>query len=309
MVDSKKNPKAHPTTNYQLPTTKAPSLLAIVGPTASGKSGLAIQIAQQFDGEIICADSRTIYKGMDIGTAKPSLADQASIRHWGLDLVEPGQSYSAHQFKSYAEAAIADIQSRGKLPIIVGGTGLYIDAVLLDFGFRSKADPKERARLEKLNIEQLQAIVIGKGYTMPENSQNKRHLIRAIESKGVISKSGNLPPDYLVVGLMPETTVLKGRIRRRIDQMLEQGFIKEVKGLQKHYGEKFELTVGIGYHPALQFLKGEISETDFKQEFIRGHWQYARRQRTWFARHKFIQWFETAESAHCKITQIMTNSR
>src|ERR1700681_366809 len=117
------------------PTSKKPELLVIVGPTASGKSDLALRIAKKFNGEIIAADSRTIYKRMDIGTAKPSHKDQKLVVHWGLDLIEPGESFSAAQFKDYAEAKIAEIRSRGKLPILVGGTGLYIDSILFNFSF------------------------------------------------------------------------------------------------------------------------------------------------------------------------------
>jgi tRNA dimethylallyltransferase len=115
--------------------TRKIDLVAIVGPTASGKSRLAMEIAKQFNGEIIAADSRTIYKGMDVGTAKPSLADRKNIPHWGIDLIEPGESYSAAKFKDYALDKVADIQERGKLPIIAGGTGLYIDGLLFDFDF------------------------------------------------------------------------------------------------------------------------------------------------------------------------------
>src|SRR3990167_2158954 len=117
--------------------SQRPKLLAIVGPTASGKSALALEIAKKFNGEIICADSRTIYRGMDIGTAKPSKEEQAKVPHWGLDLVDPGQRYNVHQFKTYAEAKTEEIKGRGKLPIIVGGTGLYIDAVLFRYEFES----------------------------------------------------------------------------------------------------------------------------------------------------------------------------
>src|SRR5581483_4024824 len=111
-------------------------------------SDLALKIAQKFNGEIIAADSRTIYKGMDIGTAKPSKEEQKIAPHWGLDLIEPGQAFSAYQFKAYAESKIKEIQKRGKLPILVGGTGLYIDSVLFDFGFTNSTDARQRTYLE-----------------------------------------------------------------------------------------------------------------------------------------------------------------
>jgi tRNA dimethylallyltransferase len=139
------------------PATKKPELLVIVGPTASGKSDLALKVAKEFNGEIIAADSRTIYKGMDVGTAKPTKKEQELIPHWSLDLVEPGQVYSAYQFKKYAESKIAEIKKRGKLPILVGGSGLYIDAVLFGFGFVEPASQGQCTELEKLTTQELHA--------------------------------------------------------------------------------------------------------------------------------------------------------
>lgn len=115
-------------------------LIVICGPTASGKTALAIKLARQYGGEIICADSRTIYKGMDIGTAKPTASEQALVPHWGIDIVEPGDTYSVAQFKEYALAKIREIRGRGNIPFLVGGTGLYIDAVVLDYTFGPPAD-------------------------------------------------------------------------------------------------------------------------------------------------------------------------
>jgi tRNA dimethylallyltransferase len=186
-------------------TTKI-NLVAIVGPTASGKSALAMKIAKQFSGEIIAADSRTIYRGMDIGTAKPSKADQAAVPHWGLDLAEPGESYSAARFKEYALAKITDISSRGKLPILVGGTGLYIDAVLFDYKF--PASDKKEVEFKDVDVAGLQAIINKRGYVVPENSKNRRHLIRTIERQGQTGhRRHDLPPGVLLIGLMPPDNI------------------------------------------------------------------------------------------------------
>jgi tRNA dimethylallyltransferase len=131
-------------------------LIVIVGPTASGKTSLAVQLAKKYDGEIICADSRTIYKGMDIGTAKPTLAERAVVLHWGLDLVEPGELFSAADFKRYADQKIEEIRNRGHVPFLVGGSGLYVDAVVFDYAFGVKADPSKRQMLEDWTVEELQ---------------------------------------------------------------------------------------------------------------------------------------------------------
>ena len=225
-----------------------PKLLAIVGPTASGKSAWALDVASKYEGEIICADSRTIYSGMDIGTAKPSNKEQARVPHWGLDLVEPGQRYNVHQFKTYAEAKIKNIQGRGKLPILAGGTGLYIDAVLFDYKFQQ-------------------------------------------------GTKSEMLPGTLIVGIMPPAEVIRQRINQRVEQMFKDGFIKEVRQLYEKFGDKLELTAGIGYKPGLRLIKGEISESQAKEEFKKQDWQYARRQRTWFRRNPHIKWFETSQRA------------
>ena len=135
---------------------EANPLVVIVGPTASGKTSLAIDLAKRYGGEIICADSRTIYKEMDIGTAKPTAAQRAEVTHWGLDLVEPGESFSAYDFKIYANQKIQEIRKRGNIPFMVGGTGLYIDAVLFDYEFGQPADPELRQTLQLMSVSELQ---------------------------------------------------------------------------------------------------------------------------------------------------------
>jgi tRNA dimethylallyltransferase len=283
-------------------------LVVIVGPTASGKSALAMRIAKEFDGEIISADSRTIYKGMDIGTAKPSSADQAEVRHWGLDLVEPGQPFSAAQFKKYALEKLEDIRSRGKLPILVGGTGLYVDSVLFDFSF-VKANRVRRFIYSSWSIEKLQKIIQQKDWPMPENLQNKRHLVRVVERKGRVGfKHPSLPPGTLLVGLMPPDDILKQLIDSRAEQIFKSGIITETKSLLKTYGEKrLKLTGGIAYRFSIPLIKGELTKEEAKGLFKKADWQYARRQRTWLRRNKFIQWFGSAEEAFTSVSNILNN--
>jgi tRNA dimethylallyltransferase len=134
-------------------------LIVITGPTGSGKSAIALSLAEKYGGEIICADSRTVYKFMDIGTAKPSLDDQKRVKHWLLDVVNPDDKFSVSDFQELAQKAINNIRSRGKIPFLVGGTGLYIDAVVLDFSFAEKADLELRTELEMLTTEQLKELI------------------------------------------------------------------------------------------------------------------------------------------------------
>ncbi|HEY5695257.1 MAG TPA: isopentenyl transferase family protein, partial [Candidatus Saccharimonadales bacterium] len=149
-------------------------LIVLVGPTASGKTSVAIELAQQVDGEIICADSRTVYKSMDIGTAKPTAIEQALAPHWGIDLVEPGEYFTAADFKQYANAKIAEIRGRGHTPFLVGGTGLYIDAVVFDYQFGPPVNTTERARLEAMSVKELQGYCEENNVELPENKQNRR---------------------------------------------------------------------------------------------------------------------------------------
>ncbi len=286
-----------------------PELLAIVGPTASGKSALAMKIARKYRGEIIAADSRTIYKGMDIGTAKPTKHQQKQIPHWGLDLTEPGKNYSAAQFKDYAQAQIKQIQKRGNLPVLAGGTGLYIDSLLFGFEFPPKTDKKQRQELELLEIEQLKDLIIEQGYKFPYISRNKRHLVRTIERQGQIgSKRPHLRPGTLVIGLMPKDDDLRDRINTRAEGMFNHGIVDETEKLVKKYGQKAVFnTGGIVYRICTRLIKEEITEAEAVDLFKTADWQYARRQKTWFKRNKFIQWFSSPEGAYQEISTILNN--
>ncbi len=234
-------------------------LVIIVGETASGKSALGMDLAKRFNGEIICADSRTIYKGMDIGTAKPSRQDQLEVRHHLLDIIEPGQRYSVAQFKEDALKAIADISSRGKLPIMVGGTGLYVDSVIFDYHFSEGSSLRD--------------------------PDNPRHL-----SQDTPRPDRELRPKTLVIGLRRDKDELNARIEKRAEQMLEDGFINEVEGLLDAYGADNEAMSGIGYRTFVKYIRGELSLDEAKVEFIRGDKSLAKRQRTWFKRNKSIHW-------------------
>lgn len=280
-------------------------LLAIVGTTASGKSALAIELAERFDGEIICADSRTVYRGMDIGTAKPTAADRKRVPHHMLDVVDPDQPFSAAQFKQAANQAILDIQARGKLPLLVGGTGLYADAILYDYKFHAVADPVLRADLNGLSVAELQNRLRVAGIALPENSQNPRHLIRALETGGARAGKGTLRPNTLIIGLDPGQESLKRRIETRVTAMFADGFLDEARRLGETYGWDTEALQTPGYKAARSYILGTRSEAECQAEFVRNDLQYAKRQRTWFRRNKSIHWFNHSGKSN-KIVDLVT---
>lgn len=261
-----------------------PPLIVILGETASGKSALALELARQFGGEIVCADSRTIYKDMDIGTAKPTLAEQKLVKHHLLDVVEPNETFSAAQFKTLAVQAIDDITARGKLPFLVGGTGLYIDAVLFDFQFRNAADTELRARLERWSITDLQSEIIRLGYMMPENSRNKRYLVRTLEAGGALPVRSKLRPNTLVLGKGADRDTLERRIIDRVDAMVAAGLVEECLELVKLYGAQAPGLNATGYKAFLPYLQGGCSLDEAKSQFVRNDLYLAKRQRTWFRR-------------------------
>jgi tRNA dimethylallyltransferase len=220
-----------------------PPLVVVVGETASGKTALGIELAKKFNGEIICADSRTVYKGMDVGTAKPTKKEQEGVPHHLLDIVEPNEKYNAARFQKDANALINDISDRGKLSIMVGGTGLYVDSVIFEYDFDKK--------------------------TMSE-----------------------LRPNTLVIGMKREREELLQRIEQRIDVMLKQGLVEEVQWVGEQYGWDVEAMTGIGYRAFADYIKGEKTLDEARQDFIRGDKLLAKRQRTWFKRNKSIHWIE-----------------
>jgi len=271
-------------------------LIVIVGPTASGKSGVALELAEQYGGEIICADSRTVYKGMDIGTAKPSKQDQARVLHWGLDLVAPGEPFSAADFKTYAVQKIEEIRARGHVPFLVGGTGLYIDSVVFDYEFGPPADLEKRAELEQMSLEELHKYCIQHNISLPENSQNKRYVIRAIEQKDISAKRSEKPiENCIVVGIATDNEQLRERIRKRSEQLFEDGVVDEAKKLGDTYGWENEAMTGNIYRFARAYLDGKITNDEFKLRNETADWQLAKRQLTWLKRNIFITWLPLAE--------------
>jgi tRNA dimethylallyltransferase len=277
-------------------TTIRPPLIVIVGPTASGKTALAIDLALEFDGEIICADSRTIYKGMDIGTAKPTPEEQRLVPHHLLDLVEPYEVFTAADFKRLANEAIDGIRSRGRVPFLVGGTGLYIDSVLFDYRFGGAADATLRAQLNEMTSDQLIEYCAKNNIELPENSKNKRYLIRAIEQNGINSKRRRgVIEDTLVVGISTNKIILRQRIVQRADQLFASGMLDEAFRIGQKYGWSHESMTGNIYRLAGLVHRGELSVEGAKQKFVTADWRLAKRQLTWLRRNPFIQWGSLTE--------------
>lgn len=271
--------------------------IVIVGPTASGKTALSIEVAKNYNGEIISADSRTIYKSLDIGTAKPNIAERNGIIHYGFDLIRPNERYSASEFKKYALDKIEDIKKKGKLPIIVGGTGLYVDCVLYDFKM-PKANIELRKSLERKEISELQAIILTKGLVMPENSNNKLHLITAIERNGEVpTRNDKLPQGWYLIGLKPEANTLQSSIEKRANDMFESEVVNEAKKVADEFGWYCPGLNGGIYKCLRTYLKGEISLEQCKQQFLKSDKMLAKRQSTWFKRNKDIKWFSDAIGA------------
>jgi tRNA dimethylallyltransferase len=284
-------------------------LVVITGPTASGKTSLAIELAEQFNGEIICADSRTIYQGMDIGTAKPTKEDQLRVPHWGLDLIEPGDRFTAADFKLYANSKIKEIRDRGGIPFLVGGTGLYVDAVIFDYRFGPPANPAQRAVYESMSIEQLHEYCNINNIKLPENDRNKRYVIRAIEQNGVISKRSTIPIDNsIIVGIATDRNILRTRIRDRGEQIFDDSVVDEATILGKKYGWNNEAMTGNIYPLVHSYLENELSLEEMKEKYTTLDWRLAKRQLTWLRRNPHIRWGELSE-LHIYLTERLASYR
>ena len=323
-----------------------PKIIVVVGPTASGKTALAIRLAKKFHGEIVSADSRQVHRGMDIGTAKPPISYapkgastkssapihtsgggatfySQGIPHHLIDIKNPNQSYTLAQYQRDAFAAIHAVLRRGNIPILVGGTGLYIDAVAENLEIpKVKPNQKLRRALEKrLASEGFVALFAELVRRDPEAAQivdgkNPRRVIRALE---VVMTSGEpfsaqrtrREPmfDTLKLGIALPGETLHKRIDARVDQMMRSGFVKEVRGLLKKYGVHQVAFDAIGYREIILYLEGKSALDDAVAMIKRNTWQYAKRQMTWFKKDKEIVWVITPQQAMRSTAQFLHLSR
>jgi tRNA dimethylallyltransferase len=275
------------------------SIIYIVGPTASGKTALSIKIAKLLDAEIICADSQTIRRGMNIGTAKPTTEEMQCIPHHMLDIIDPYDYYSLAEYQKTARAIMADIASRGKKIIVVGGTGLYIDALYFNFKLPElgKKHSVRRSELAVQSVEALQNSVRSNGLVMPTNSLNKRHLINTLLRGGSPGTTGMPDGRSQIVGISPDRELLIERINTRVDDMFDRGFVDEVRSIISQYGEPPREFDAIGYRIIMRMLASEISEAEARELVKIANRQYAKKQMSWFRRSTEIQWFKGAEQA------------
>ena len=257
-------------------------LIVILGPTASGKTAYAIRLARLIGGEVICADSRTVYRGMDIGTAKPTEPERAGVPHWGLDLIEPDQRYSLYDFQRYAMAKIAEIRQRQHVPLLVGGSGLYINSVIYDYRLAGgDCDLATRAGLEKLPPDELRRLAIKRDAKLPRDLDNKRRLIRSLETGGVSNNCGHLGRQTIVIGIAVDKEKLSQRISERAEQMLERGLVNETERLIARYGMVEPLRRN-AYGVVAKYLTGQIYEAELIEQISVKDRQLVKKQLTWW---------------------------
>ena len=272
-----------------------PKVIAVVGPTASGKTALAIKIAHELDGEIVSADSRLVYKGFNIACAKPTNEEQEGIPHHLMDIVEPEFDYSVGNFYDDAKKAIEDILARGKTPIIAGGTGLYFRVLLENYNLpRVEANPKLREELDLRDKDDLLEELKHRDYITYERlmDSNKRRIVRALEVIRVLNKpisemQLNKEPEYDVKWIIPEIKSreeLYERINKRVDVMYENGIVDETVYLLKKHGRIKNIVDTIGYKEIISYLDGENTLKEALDLLKQHSRNYAKRQLTWFRR-------------------------
>lgn len=284
-----------------------PKVIVICGPTASGKTALSIKLAKKINGEIISSDSMQIYKDMDIGTAKPSREEMDGIPHHLIDFVEPNQRYSVAEFKKDAESAIEEILSKGKTPIIVGGTGLYVDSLIYGIEYQDiQLDEKYRQELEqRAKNEGLEKLYEEARQIDPQamekiSANDKKRILRVLEiykatgknktEQEKESRKNGVKYDYKVFAINWDREILYERINKRVDIMIEQGLIQEVEQLLEKYNEFPTAMQGLGYKEVVEYLQGITTKEEMIEKIKMETRRYAKRQITWFKKNKQTIW-------------------
>ncbi|MBT4349195.1 tRNA (adenosine(37)-N6)-dimethylallyltransferase MiaA [bacterium] len=297
---------------------KQGKLIIILGPTASGKSDFAVRLGKKFDSEIISADSRQIYKSLDIGSNKITKAEKQGIKHYAIDIVNPDQNFSLHDWQQSAFKLIKKIFKNKKLAMLVGGTGLYLSSILQNYELPA-TDKKLRAKLNKLDLKQLVTKLVKQDPDGAKkiNLQNKVHVARALEYAIAhkenfkdAQKSSDCPYDYLIFGLKQDTEKLYAKINKRVDQMIGKGLVDEVKNIYQKYPDKnMPALSGIGYQEIIQYLENQSSLEEAIELIKKNTRHYAKRQMTWFRRMEKqgfeILWNKDIDQASKLITKFL----
>ncbi|MBI1999478.1 MAG: tRNA (adenosine(37)-N6)-dimethylallyltransferase MiaA [Parcubacteria group bacterium] len=277
-----------------------PRILVIVGPTSAGKSGLAVRLAQRYNGEVISADSRQVYRGLNIGTGKITKREMRGVPHHLLDVASPRRTFTAEEFRKRAGEAIRDILARKKLPIVAGGTGFYIDALLGSIPLPNVPPRKElRLRLEKKTTGELLTMLarLDPRRAKEIDRRNRRRIIRAIEiarTLGRVPSFGKKRSPYLAlkIGLLLPDKALKEKITIRLFARIRQGMVAEARRLhEKKLPWKRMRELGLEYRYLADYLTGKLTRKQFEEGLARAIWRYAKRQMRWFKRDTDIAWF------------------
>lgn len=298
--------------------SKLPKIIVIVGPTASGKTSISLKIAKKWSGEIVSADSRQIYRGMNIGTAKPTKKELTAVPHHMINIKNTDENYTALEYKCNAIKAIKKIIAKNKLPILVGGTGLYIKAVVDNLNIPEAApDSKLRKKLEKEIEKHGLKHLFGKLIKLdPEaayivDPNNPRRIIRALEVAiktgkpfSTQRKIGSPLFDFIEIGIEWPKNILDKRINKRVDLMIKDGLIDEVKNLIKQYGQNQSFDA-IGYREVVDYLNGKISLDEAINLIKKNTRNYAKRQMTWFKKDKRIHWIKNEKEAEKLIRKFL----
>ena len=297
-----------------------PKLIVVLGPTAAGKTALGLALAKEFNGEVVSADSRQIYRELSIGTAKPvgewrqSLGREAyyvaGVPHYLMDFLAPKAVFSVAEYQARAFAAIDDILARGKVPLVVGGTGLYISVIVNNLALPAvPPNAKLRGQFERKPVSELQALLRRADpdtYAVIDR-QNPRRLVRALEVAAIsqqsfLSQQRRGAPRYwiLQIGLQWGRTELDERITRRVDEQLARGLPAEGGRLQNQYGPSAPALSSIGYRPISEYLAGERTRLEARRAIITETRRYAKRQITWFKRDRRIRWVAGADALRAR---------
>ncbi len=285
-------------------------VIVICGPTASGKTAMSIELAKKINGEIVSCDSMQIYKEMDIGTAKPTREEMQGVKHYMIDIISPDKRYSVADYKRDAKTAIREILKKGKTPIVVGGTGLYVDSLIYEIEYQDiKFDEEYRKKLEKqakengLNTLYEEAKKIDPEAILKISPNDQKRILRILEiyhATGMTKteqekKSREKEPefDYKVYALNMPREKLYERINLRVDLMIKQGLIKEVEEIYHKYSEFPTAMQGLGYKEVVEYLKGNLTKEEMIEKIKQETRRYAKRQMTWFRKNKQTIWLDT----------------